>query len=285
MRALIITNSITRRDAKSLDKYLAEIAKYDVLSPDEELELFKLIRKGDEGALHKILMHNLRFVVSVAKQYQHVGFWLGDLINEGNIGLIKAARRFDETRGFKFISYAVWWIRQAMLKAINEKGRKIRLPINHQSVSTKVLKASVRFLQEEEREPSVGELAEITGFSEEVVQKSKETHKMCSSLDAPIDQDSSISLSHFMEDSTIKQPDFELGIRASQQQEVKHLLTKVSAREATVLSLYYGIGQKYPMTLKDIGERIGTSRERIRQIRDKGLRKLRSSYEKMYSNY
>ncbi len=168
MRALKITSSITRRDEKSMEKYLTEISRYEVLTPDEEYALFSKIRNGDEEALLKIVHHNLRFVVSVAKQYQHLGLWLGDLINEGNIGLIKAANRFDETRGFKFISYAVWWIRQSIIQSINQKARKIRLPLNQKATTSKVIKTGIAFMQKEGREPSIEELAEETGFTKQL---------------------------------------------------------------------------------------------------------------------
>jgi RNA polymerase primary sigma factor len=275
MRALKITQSITRRDEKSLEKYLTEISKYDVLSPDEELAIFQRIREGDEKALAKIVRHNLRFVVSVAKQYQNLGLWLGDLVNEGNIGLIKAAERFDETKGFKFISYAVWWIRQSILQAVSDKSRKIRIPLNLQGLGAKIRAKRTEFVQQQEREPSIEELAEATGLRPEQVQKSLESYKMCSSLDAPLSSDSEGSLGQVMEDESIPQPDFELAIRDSQQEEVQHLLNLLSPRQSTVLTMYYGIGMKQPMSLNDIAETIGLSRERVRQIKDRGVRKLR----------
>ena len=194
MRALVITNTITRRDEKSLEKYFNEISRYGVLSPEEELDMFKRIKNNDEDALQKIVNHNLRFVVSVSKQYQGLGLSLGDLINEGNLGLIKAATRFDETKGFKFISYAVWWIRQSILQALNEKSRKIRLPLNHQSNVSKIIAKRTELLQKMEREPTMEELAEETGFSEDVVRKSLESYKKCRSLDAPVDEDSDTCL-------------------------------------------------------------------------------------------
>lgn len=275
MRALIITHSITRRDEKSLEKYLSEISRYDVLTPDQELEIFRRIKNGDEVALEQIVRHNLRFVVSVAKQYQNAGLWLGDLISEGNLGLIKAARRFDETRGFKFISYAVWWIRQSIIQAINDKGRKIRLPSNQQAISRKINHARIEFLQEFEREPTLAELAEATELTPEVVQKNLEMYKRCSSLDAPLSDDSDNSVASVMADNNIEMPDFDLQVRETQAQEVAFLLDKLTEREAKVLKLYYGIQRKHSMSLGDISELVGTSRERVRQIRDKGLRKLR----------
>jgi RNA polymerase primary sigma factor len=281
MRALKITNSITRRDERSLEKYLAEISKYDVLTPEEEVNLFRRIRSGDDRALEKVVRHNLRFVVSVAKQYQNLGLWLGDLVNEGNIGLIKAAHRFDETKGFKFISYAVWWIRQSILQAVNDKARKIRLPLNLQSVNAKVQKKRIEYLQELEREPSIEELAEATDLTPEAVKKSLKTSSFCSSLDAPLGEDGDGTLGSVMEDENINQPDFELSIRESQIEEVKLMLDSLPPRQAMVLSMYYGIGRKRPLSLNDISEHIGVSRERVRQIKDRGVRKLRMKARSM----
>lgn len=281
MRALKITQSITRRDEKSLEKYLTEISRYDVLTPDEEVQLFQRIREGDEAALVKVVRHNLRFVVSVAKQYQNLGLWLGDLVNEGNIGLIKAARRFDETRGFKFISYAVWWIRQSILQAVNDKAQKIRVPLNLKGVGAKVRASHQEILQKQEREPTLDELAEATGLTPELVKKSLDTYKMCSSLDAPLSADSEGALVHVLEDESIEQPDHELSIRESQKEEVQQLLSMLTPRQATVLSMYYGIGRKQPVSLGDIGEQIGLSRERVRQIMNRGVRKLRLRARKM----
>jgi RNA polymerase primary sigma factor len=280
MRPLIITNSVTSRDEKSLEKYLVEISRYEVLNPEQESALFKRFADGDKKALSEIILHNLRFVVSVAKQYQHTGLRLGDLINEGNIGLMKAAHRFDVTRGFKFISYAVWWIRQSIIQALNEKGRNIRLPSNHQSNATKIIKAETSFLQKFERKPSIHELAEATGLEAKVVQKCLETYKKCRSLDAPIKADDDMTLARIMKDYEIPAPDFKLAVRESQKQEVNYLLNKLPAREATVLSLYFGIERKHPMSLSDIGEHVGVTRERARQIKDKGLRKLRRRHYK-----
>ncbi len=281
MRALKITQSITRRDEKSLEKYLTEISRYDVLTPDEEVQLFQRIREGDEEALVKVVRHNLRFVVSVAKQYQNLGLWLGDLVNEGNIGLIKAARRFDETRGFKFISYAVWWIRQSILQAVNDKAQKIRIPLNLKGVGAKVRASHQAILQKQEREPTLDELAEATGLTPELVKKSLDTYKMCSSLDAPLTAEGEGSLAHVLEDESIEQPDYELSIRESQKEEVQQLLSLLTPRQATVLSMYYGIGRKQPVSLGDIGEQIGLSRERVRQIMNRGVRKLRLRARKM----
>ncbi len=275
MRALKITSSITRRDEKSMEKYLTEISRYDVLTPDEEYKLFSKIRSGDEEALLRIVNHNLRFVVSVAKQYQHLGLWLGDLINEGNIGLIKAASRFDETRGFKFISYAVWWIRQCIIQSINQKARKIRLPLNQKAATSKVMKQIIIFMQQEGREPSEEELADATGFTVAVVKKSLKNYKLCQSLDAPVGDESDASLASLLEDGNVLQPDHDVAVKESQKIEVQQLLSKLSPRQATVVAMYYGINRKYPVSLTDISAHIGVSRERVRQIKDRGLEKLR----------
>ena len=281
MRALKITQTITRRDEKSLEKYLSEISRYDVLSPEEEVALFQRFRAGDDRAIEKIINHNLRFVVSVAKQYQVPGLWLGDLVNEGNIGLIKAAYKFDETKGFKFISYAVWWIRQSILQALNEKARKIRIPLNLQGIANKVIAKRTELLQKNEREPSIEELAEATELKISEVQRCLKTYKMCSSLDAPLSEDSENALTNVLEDKSIEQPDFQLSVQESQKKEVKELLKCLSPRQATVLQLYFGIDRKHPLSLNDISEHIGVSRERVRQIKDKGLRMLRGQASKM----
>jgi len=277
MRALVITNTITRRDEKSLEKYFNEISRYGVLSPEEELDMFKKIKMEDEDALQKIVNHNLRFVVSVSKQYQGLGLSLGDLINEGNLGLIKAATRFDETKGFKFISYAVWWIRQSILQALNEKSRKIRLPLNHQSNVSKIISKRTELLQKMEREPTMEELAEETGFSEEVVRKSLQSYKKCRSLDAPVDEDSDTSLSGLMEDKQVERPDYDLAYNESIHIQAQQLLDILPPREASVLKLFFGIDRKYPMNLGEISETMGISRERVRQIKDRGLDILRKA--------
>jgi RNA polymerase primary sigma factor len=275
MRALKITNSITRRDEKSIEKYLAEISRYELLSPEEETRLFQRLRAGDEAVLNRIVQANLRFVVSVAKQYQNLGLWLGDLINEGNIGLIKAARRFDETKGFKFISYAVWWIRQSILQAVNEKARKIRLPLNQSGKTRKIMTAWTGILQRKERAPSVAELAEATGFKPGEIEKCLETYKMCKSLDEPVQDESQTTLVALMADTNEPAPDHRLSTIESQQKEVRDLLSGLNPRQATVISMYYGIGRKHPVSLGEIADSVGVSRERIRQIRDRGLAKLR----------
>ena len=276
MRSLKITHNITRRDQKSIDRYLNEIAKFEVLTPEEELNLFRRSKTGDEQAFYLLIQHNLRFVVSVAKQYQHLGFWLGDLINEGNIGLLKAARRFDETKGFKFISYAVWWIRQAIIQAINDKGRKVKVPLNISGATSKILAEKSEFLQREEREPTISELALATDLSEKQVRRCLESYQKCQSLDAPIsDDDSGTSLVNMLKDTKGKQPDFNLAVEESRKIEIRELLQSLSPRQATIVELFFGIDKKSPMSLTDIGEILGVSRERVRQIKDKSLRKLR----------
>lgn len=275
MRALKITNSITRRDEKSMEKYLTEISRFEVLTPEQEVDLFRRIKQGDQQALEKIVNHNLRFVVSVAKQYQHIGLWLGDLINEGNIGLIKAAQRFDETRGFKFISYAVWWIRQSILQAVNEKSRKIRLPQNLKSAAAKVREARRSFMQHHEREPTYQELADATEFSLDLVKRSMETDKMVTSLDAPLTTEADASLENVLADKNLKRPDHQLSVVETQQKEVQQLLKTLPPRQAVVLSMYYGIGRSRNFSLSDIGDQIGVSRERVRQIKDRAVHRLR----------
>lgn len=281
MRALVITNSITRRDEKSIEKYLTEISRYEVLTPEGELALFKEFRDGKSDALDKIVAHNLRFVVSVAKQYQHLGLALGDLINEGNLGLIKAARRFDETRGFKFISYAVWWIRQSILEAISRKSRKIRLPANQQTNTSKIMRETETFLQKHNRQPTYEEIVEATGLSLHIVKKSLENYKKCKSLDAPVDSEGDTSLMNLMSDSIVNSPDHDLSVRESQEIEVRELLGTLPPRTKTVLSMYFGIGYKHPQSLDEIGEYVGLSRERVRQIKERGLRRLRSRHSNM----
>jgi len=235
------------------------------LSPEQELELFQKIKTGDKDSIQAIVNHNLRFVVSVSKQYQNLGLSLGDLINEGNL----------------FISYAVWWIRQSILQALNEKSRKIRLPLNHQSNVSKIISKRTELLQVMEREPTLEEIAEETGFSEEVVKKSLESYKKCRSLDAPIDEDGDSSLGGLMEDHQIERPDTNLAYRESVSIQASQLLNSLPPREASVLKLFFGIDRKYPMNLGDISDQMGISRERVRQIKDRGLDMLRMASKKM----
>ncbi len=275
MRALKITTTITPRDQKSLEQYLNDISKYDVLSPEEEVALFERFGAGDEDALVKIVFHNLRFVVSVAKKYQHLGLSLGDLINEGNVGLIKAAQRFDVSKGFKFISYAVWWIRQSILQAINDKGRKIRIPLNLNAVQSKVQKKIDEIVQIEERNPSIQEIADALDLKAEVVKRSLDHYKKCRSLDAPVTEDGELSMIELLPDETMKSPDHDLSVEESNRLQVEELLGALPERQALVVSLYFGLGGSEAMTLESIGDHLGMTRERVRQIRDKGLRKMR----------
>lgn len=276
MRALVITHNITRRDSMSIEKYLNEVSKYDVLTPEEELRLFRRFKDGDEAAFQKIIRSNLRFVISVAKQYQHTGLSLDDLINEGNIGLIKAAQRFDETRGFKFISYAVWWIRQSILQAIGEKSKKIRLPANYQSRIQEVVRTRNELYQQLEREPSLAEIAAITDLKESDIENCLRDVKYCKSLDEPVgDDDDSASLEEMLADAVLPSPDSELVGTESLRIELTELLGALSAREAEILSMYFGLNRKQPLSLQDISDYLDLSRERVRQIKDRALRKLK----------
>lgn len=276
MRALKITTTLTNRDEKSLEKYFTDISKYDVLSPDAEYELFDKYHSGDMDAFRAIINHNLRFVVSVAKKYQNLGLNLSDLINEGNLGLITAAERFDTSRGFKFISYAVWWIRQSIISAINEKSKLIRRPLNVTTVSSKVQRAISDLSQVYERMPSIEEISEAADLKISDVKKSFEVDQKCRSLDAPVQEDSDSSMGSLMEDDTIESPDHHLSVIETQKREVAQMLKLLPEREATIIKLTFGIDCPHPMSLDDIGEHLGVSRERVRQIKDKCLNKLRS---------
>ncbi len=288
MRALKITNTITRRDERSMDKYLTEISRYDVLTPEEELNLFIRFKSGDETALEKIIAHNLRFVVSVAKQYhqQNVGLWLGDLINEGNIGLVKAAKRFDETKGFKFISYAVWWIRQSILQALAEQSRIVRLPLNKVGSLNKINKAFSELEQEYEREPSAEELAAILKIPTEEVETTLGVAARHVSMDAPFVDGEDNSLLDVLENSTTPTTDENLEYRESLRREIERSLNTLTERQCDVIKLYFGIGVEHPMSLEDIGDKFGLTRERVRQIKDKAINKLRSaSRSKLLRHY
>jgi RNA polymerase primary sigma factor len=253
-----------------------EVSRYELLSPEQEVRLFQQFKAGDESAVGKIITANLRFVISVAKQYQNLGLTLEDLINEGNLGLIKAANRFDETKGFKFISYAVWWIRQSILQAVGEKARKIRVPINYQSTMIKVLDARDKLLQRFEREPSIAEIAQMAEITEDIVEKCLETNMKVRSLDAPMEEGEEATLKHFMEDDMIPRPDTQVAHFESMKKEVQMLLSSLKPREAMVLTMYFGIDRDRSMSLGEIGDILGIGRERVRQIRDKSLRRLNS---------
>lgn len=274
MRQLKISKQITNRESQSLDKYLQEIGKVDLLTADEEVVLAKRIREGDQLALEKLTKANLRFVVSVAKQYQNQGLSLGDLINEGNLGLIKAAQRFDETRGFKFISYAVWWIRQSILQALAEQSRIVRLPLNRVGSLNKISKTFSELEQKFEREPSPEELAEVLEVTAgEVVDTMKISGRHVS-MDAPFVQGEENSLLDVLENNGETKPDDGL-MNDSLRKEVQRALSTLTQREADVITLYFGLNGEHAMTLEEIGEKFNLTRERVRQIKEKAIRRLR----------
>lgn len=276
-----VTKTFTNRESQSLDKYLQEIGRVELLTQEQEIELARRIKKGDQKALEKLTKANLRFVVSVAKQYQNQGLSLGDLINEGNLGLIKAAKRFDETRGFKFISYAVWWIRQSILQALAEQSRIVRLPLNRVGALNKIGKAFSTLEQEFEREPSASELAEELDMSPHEVADTIKISGRHVSVDAPFIQGEESRLIDVIQDERSPMPDHEL-IRESLRKEVERALNTLSCREAEVIRLYYGIGREHALTLEEIGERFGLTRERVRQIKEKGIRRLRHNTRSKY---
>ena len=286
MRQLKITKSITNRESQSLEKYLQEIGKVDLLTPEEEVELAKSIKQGDQMALEKLTKANLRFVVSVAKQYQNQGLSLSDLINEGNLGLIKAAQRFDETRGFKFISYAVWWIRQSILQALAEQSRIVRLPLNKVGSLNKINKAFSELEQEYEREPSADELADLLEIPTEEVQTTLGVAARHVSMDAPFVEGEDNSLLDVLENGGTPGTDSALEYRESLRKEIDRSLSTLTDRQCDVIKLYFGIGVEHPMSLEDIGEKFGLTRERVRQIKDKAINKLRNtSRSKLLKNY
>ncbi len=274
MRQLKISKQITNRESQSLDKYLQEIGKVDLLTPDEEVELAKRIREGDQMALEKLTKANLRFVVSVAKQYQNQGLSLGDLINEGNLGLIKAAQRFDETRGFKFISYAVWWIRQSILQALAEQSRIVRLPLNRVGSLNKISKTFSELEQKYEREPSPDELADVLDVTTAEVVDTLKISGRHVSMDAPFVQGEENSLLDVLENDGEETPDNEL-MNDSLRKEVQRALSTLTQREADVITLYFGLNGEHSMTLEEIGEKFNLTRERVRQIKEKAIRRLR----------
>ncbi len=274
MRQLKISKQITNRESQSLDKYLQEIGKVDLLTPDEEVELAKRIKEGDQIALEKLTKANLRFVVSVAKQYQNQGLSLGDLINEGNLGLIKAAQRFDETRGFKFISYAVWWIRQSILQALAEQSRIVRLPLNRVGSLNKISKTFSELEQKYEREPSPEELAEVLDVTTAEVVDTMKISGRHVSMDAPFVQGEENSLLDVLENESEETPDSGL-MNDSLRREVQRALSTLTQREADVITLYFGLNGEHAMTLEEIGEKFNLTRERVRQIKEKAIRRLR----------
>ncbi|HZV12419.1 MAG TPA: RNA polymerase sigma factor RpoD/SigA [Candidatus Kapabacteria bacterium] len=268
-----ITKQYTNRESQSLDKYLQEIGKVDLLTPEEEIELARRIKKGDERALERLVKANLRFVVSVAKQYQNQGLSLGDLINEGNLGLIKAGKRFDETRGFKFISYAVWWIRQSILQALAEQSRIVRLPLNRVGALNKIGKKFSELEQTYEREPTAAELAQELDMSLFEVAETLKISGRHLSVDAPFAQGEDNRLLDVLQNDQ-PPPDQNL-ISESLRIEVRRALNTLTEREAVVLRMYFGIDNEHPLTLEEIGEKFGLTRERVRQIKEKAIRRLR----------
>ena len=275
MRQLKITKSITNRESESLEKYLQEIGREELLSTDEEVELAQRIRKGDRKALERLTKANLRFVVSVAKQYQNQGLSLPDLINEGNLGLIKAAEKFDETRGFKFISYAVWWIRQSILQAIAEQSRIVRVPLNQVGSVNKINRMLNKFEQENERRPSSVEISEQTDIPQEKVDEAIMVNSRHVSVDAPFVDGEDNSLLDVLVNDDAPMADRQLVIE-SLRSEIATILKTLNERERNVITAFYGIGQP-EMTLEEIGNKFGLTRERVRQIKEKAIRRLRNS--------
>ncbi|MBP7809711.1 MAG: RNA polymerase sigma factor RpoD/SigA [Bacteroidia bacterium] len=285
MRQLKITKSITNRESASLDKYLQEIGREELITAEEEVHLAKKIKEGDQKALEKLTRANLRFVVSVAKQYQNQGLSLPDLINEGNLGLIKAARRFDETRGFKFISYAVWWIRQSILQALAEQSRIVRLPLNQVGSLNKINKAYSKLEQEFEREPSAEELAEILDLPIDKVADTMKVSGRHVSMDAPFANGEESSLLDVLINHDSPKADYGL-IMESLSKEIDRALSTLTERERDVVKLFFGIGMNHGLTLEEIGDKFDLTRERVRQIKEKAIRRLRhSSRSKLLQQY
>ncbi len=284
MRQLKITQSITNRESQSLDKYLHEIGKVDLITAEEEVILAQKIREGDQAALERLTKTNLRFVVSVAKQYQNQGLTLGDLINEGNLGLIKAAKRFDETKGFKFISYAVWWIRQSILQAIAEQSRIVRLPLNQVGSLSKISKAFSKLEQEFEREPSPEELADMLETTVEKISDTLSNSGRHVSMDAPFVQGEENTLLDVLENHD-PNTDSNL-INESLSEEIRRSLSTLTEREREIIVLFFGLSTNHPLSLEEIGEKFNLTRERVRQIKDKALQRLRhTSRSKILKSY
>ena len=286
MRQLKITKSITNRESQSLEKYLQEIGKVELITPEEEVKLAIRIKQGDQKALDKLTKANLRFVVSVAKQYQNQGLSLPDLINEGNLGLIKAAQRFDETRGFKFISYAVWWIRQSILQALAEQSRIVRLPLNKVGLTNRIQKAYSQLEQEFEREPSAEELAEVLELDIEEVSSTLGIAARHVSMDTPLSEGEDNTLIDVLENPNAERAETNIEHKESLKQEIDRSLKTLTERQKEVICFFFGIGVDHPMSLEDIGEKFNLTRERVRQIKDKAITKLRSnSRSKMLRSY
>ena len=285
MRQLKITKQVTNRETASLDKYLQEIGKVELISAEEEVELAQRIKQGDKIALEKLTKANLRFVVSVAKQYQNQGLSLPDLINEGNLGLIKAAQRFDETRGFKFISYAVWWIRQSILQALAEQSRIVRLPLNKIGSINKINKTYAKLEQEFEREPNAEEIAEVLEITEAEVKESMKNAGRHISMDAPLVQDEDNTMYDVLKSEEAPTPETEL-LYESLRKEIDRAISTLTQREQDVVRLYFGLNGSHPMTLEEIGEKFDLTRERVRQIKEKAIRRLKhTSRSKILKSY
>ena len=277
MRQLKITKSITNRESQSLEKYLQEIGKVELITPEEEVKLAIRIKQGDQWALDRLTKANLRFVVSVAKQYQNQGLSLPDLINEGNLGLIKAAQRFDETRGFKFISYAVWWIRQSILQALAEQSRIVRLPLNKVGLTNRINKAFSQLEQEFEREPSTEEIAEALEIEIEEVASTLGVASRHVSMDSPMSDGEENTLMDVLENPNADATDVELDHNQSLQTEITRSLKTLTERQQDVIRFFFGIGVDHPLSLEDIGQRFNLTRERVRQIKDKAISKLKTN--------
>ncbi|MEE4256761.1 MAG: sigma-70 family RNA polymerase sigma factor [Bacteroidales bacterium] len=285
MRQLKITKQVTNRETASLDKYLQEIGKVELITADEEVALAQRIKQGDRIALEKLTKANLRFVVSVSKQYQNQGLSLPDLINEGNLGLIKAAQRFDETRGFKFISYAVWWIRQSILQALAEQSRIVRLPLNKIGSINKINKAYAKLEQEHEREPNASEIAGLLEITENEVKESMKNSGRHVSMDAPLVQDEDNTMYDVLRSDDSSTPESQL-LYESLKKEIDRAISTLTPREADVVRLYFGLNSKHPMTLEEIGEKFDLTRERVRQIKEKAIRRLKhTSRSKILKTY
>ena len=277
MRQLKITKSITNRESQSLEKYLQEIGKVELITPEEEVKLATLIKQGDQRALDRLTKANLRFVVSVAKQYQNQGLTLPDLINEGNLGLIKAAQRFDETRGFKFISYAVWWIRQSILQALAEQSRIVRLPLNKVGLTNRISKAYSQLEQEFEREPTPEELATLLDMDADVIADTLGVAARHVSMDQPLADGEESTLIDVLVNQNATDTDDELAFKASLKTEIDRSLNTLTERQKDVIRFFFGIGVDHALSLEDIGEHFNLTRERVRQIKDKAITKLRTA--------
>lgn len=277
MRQLKITKSITNRESQSLEKYLQEIGKVELITPEEEVQLAERIRHGDQKALDRLTRANLRFVVSVAKQYQNQGLSLPDLINEGNVGLIKAARRFDETRGFKFISYAVWWIRQSILQALAEQARIVRLPLNKVGLTSRINRAYSQLEQEFEREPSAEELSEMLNIEIEEIAATLSISARHVSMDSPLSEGEEGTLVDVMHNPNAENADEAINYHQSLHTEIDRSLNTLTQRQQEVIRYFFGLGVDHPMSLEDIGARFNLTRERVRQIKDKAINKLKTS--------